>query len=91
MVLHVRANYDPKRAPWFSFASFLDPDLVASRSGTEPERFAVPLEGEVIVEKVGHDAFLGTQLDDFLRKKGMGRKKHKKKVKLFGWGFPSPA
>lgn len=69
-IIHVRSVFKPDRSDWMLFYR---PEgrgqipCIAGTEGIEFPDFAEPLKGEKIVEKQTFDAFVGTDLEDYLQ------------------------
>jgi nicotinamidase-related amidase len=69
-VVHIRAVYNPEQSPWTPYWKVLNPDKKDFVTNEE-EDFASALEGEKVVIKHTFDGFLNTELDDYLKQKGI--------------------
>ena len=69
-IIHVRSEFQPDRSDWMLFYR---PEgrgqipCIAGTQGVEFTEFAEPLKGEKIVEKQTFDAFVDTDLEDYLQ------------------------
>jgi len=73
-VVHVRSAFDPDRSNWMLFyrpEGRGEIPCIAGTEGTRIEGFAAPLPGEKTVEKETFDGFVGTDLAEFLAKRGV--------------------
>lgn len=69
-IIHVRSVFQPDRSDWMLFYRPEGRGQIPCISGTEGiefTEFAEPLKGEKIVEKQTFDAFVGTDLEDYLQ------------------------
>ena len=73
-IIHVRSAFQPDRSDWMLFyrpeGRGQTPCLVGTE-GAEFTEFAEPLKGEKIVKKQTFDAFVGTDLEDYLQSNGI--------------------
>ena len=73
-IIHVRSVFKPDRSDWMLFYR---PEgrgqipCIAGTEGIEFTEFAEPLNGETIVEKQTFDAFVDTDLEDYLQSHGI--------------------
>ncbi len=73
-VVHVRSSFKPDRSDWMLFYKPQGRGDVPAISGTEGasiEGFAAPLPGEHVVVKQTFDAFVGTDLEEYLSSLGI--------------------
>jgi len=74
-IIHVRAVYNDANSAWLPYYRFIRPSINGSVK-EDPASFTVAKDGEKVIIKHTFDAFLNTDLDDYL-------KKHNKKQLLF--------
>jgi nicotinamidase-related amidase len=73
-VVHVRSAFDPDRSNWMLFyrpEGRGEIPCITGTEGTRIEGFAAPLPGEKTVKKETFDGFVGTDLAEFLAKRGV--------------------
>jgi maleamate amidohydrolase len=73
-VVHVSSAFDPDRSNWMLFyrpEGRGEIPCIAGSEGTRIEGFAAPLPGEKTVEKDTFDAFVGTDLAEFLEERSV--------------------
>jgi ureidoacrylate peracid hydrolase len=73
-VVHVRSEFDPDRSNWMLFyrpEGRGEIPCIAGTEGTRFEDYAAPMPGEKIVEKEVFDGFVGTDLEAYLKKRGV--------------------
>lgn len=73
-VVHVRSEFDPDRSNWMLFyrpEGRGEIPCIAGTEGTRFEGFAAPISGEKTVEKKVFDGFVGTDLEEYLRGRGV--------------------
>jgi nicotinamidase-related amidase len=72
-VVHVRAHFRPDGSDWMARYRLRGRiPCIEGTAGVETLPFAVELPGEPVVIKHTFDGFLGTDLDDVLRSRGIG-------------------
>ncbi len=73
-VVHVRSSFKPDRSDWMLFYKPQgrgDVPAIAGTEGASIEGFAAPLPGEHVVVKQTFDAFVGTDLEEYLSSRGV--------------------
>ena len=73
-VVHVRSSFKPDRSNWMLFYKPQgrgDVPAIAGTEGASIEDFAAPLPGEHVVVKQTFDAFVGTDLEEYLCSRGV--------------------
>jgi nicotinamidase-related amidase len=73
-VAHVRSAFKPDRSDWMLFYKPQgrgDVPAIAGTEGASIEGFASPLPGEHVVVKQTFDAFVGTDLEEYLGSRGV--------------------
>jgi nicotinamidase-related amidase len=73
-VVHVYSAFDPDRSNWMLFyrpEGRGEIPCIAGTEGTQFEVFAAPMPGEKMVEKETFDGFVGTDLEEYLKGRGV--------------------
>lgn len=71
-IVHVRSFFQPDGSDWMIFGKIRGwTPCVRGTHGADSPVWAAPTAGETVFEKRGFDAFLGTPLQDHLRKRGV--------------------
>ena len=73
-IIHVRSAFKPDRSDWMLFYKPQgrgDVPAIAGTEGATIEDFAAPLPGEHVVVKQTFDAFVGTDLEEYLSSRGV--------------------
>ena len=73
-VVHVRSAFKPDRSDWMLFYKPQgrgDVPAIAGTEGASIEGFASPLPGEHVIVKQTFDAFVGTDLEEYLGSRGV--------------------
>jgi nicotinamidase-related amidase len=73
-VVHVHSAFDPDRSNWMLFyrpEGRGEIPCIAGTEGTRVEGFAAPMPGEKRVEKETFDGFMGTDLEEYLKGRGV--------------------
>jgi len=73
-VVHVRSAFSPDRSDWMLFyrpQGRGDVPCIEGTEGASIDDFAAPMPGERVVVKQTFDAFVGTDLEDYLGSKGV--------------------
>jgi len=70
-IVHVRAEYDSEVSLWQSWFYTLNPDRPKTPVTPVPEDWTTEEAGEKVVHKHTFDAFLNTDLDSYLKSKGI--------------------
>ena len=73
-VVHVHSAFDPDRSNWMLFyrpEGRGEIPCIAGTEGTRFEGFAAPMPGEKMVEKETFDGFVGTDLEEYLKRRGV--------------------
>jgi nicotinamidase-related amidase len=73
-VVHVHSAFDPDRSNWMLFyrpEGRGEIPCIAGTEGTRFEGFAAPMPGEKRVEKETFDGFMGTDLEEYLKRRGV--------------------
>jgi nicotinamidase-related amidase len=73
-VVHVHSAFDPDRSNWMLFyrpEGRGEIPCIAGTEGTKFEGFAAPIPGEKRVEKETFDGFMGTDLEEYLKGRGV--------------------
>lgn len=68
-VVHIRSVFQPDRSDWMLFYRPTGRGMIPCIAGTEGiefTEFSKPKEGEKVIEKQTFDAFIGTDLDEYL-------------------------
>ena len=73
-VVHVHSAFDPDRSNWMLFyrpEGRGEIPCIAGTEGTKFEGFAAPMPGEKMVQKETFDGFVGTDLEEYLKGRGV--------------------